>query len=34
MNEIDKGLEFLEKALKTGQVNIDYMESDADLSLW
>ncbi len=31
MNEKDKGLEFLEKALKTGQVNISYMESDADL---
>ncbi len=31
MNKVDKSLDVLEKALKTGQVNIPYMESDADL---
>ncbi|MFH0991584.1 MAG: tetratricopeptide repeat protein [bacterium] len=31
LNKVDKGLELLEKALKTGQVNIPYMESDKDL---
>lgn len=32
MNKIDKSLDMLEKSLKTGQVNISYLESDADLT--
>jgi tetratricopeptide (TPR) repeat protein len=31
LNKVDKSLDFLEKALKTGQVNIPHMESDTDL---
>ena len=30
-NKVDKSLDLLEKALKTGQVDIPHMESDTDL---
>jgi len=32
LKKVDKSLDLLEKALKTGQVNMPYMESDADFT--